>query len=94
MIFNSHSSFDFTFINFFSISENVIDKKTKMEGCGTTRKLERQIEEELGDDYVVDLKKNYDLPDAYKYDKIPEFWNGRNIQDFIDPEILEVYFFP
>lgn len=61
-----------------------------MEGAGKTRKLEKDIEEELGDDYTVDLKKNYDLPEAFKYDKIPEFWNGHNIQDFIDPEILEV----
>ncbi|XP_034243355.1 nucleolar GTP-binding protein 1 [Thrips palmi] len=71
------------------IPENVVEKKNKMEGTGKTRKLEKDIEEELGDEYVIDLKKNYDLPDTYKYDKIPEFWNGHNIQDFIDPEILE-----
>jgi len=51
------------------------------------RKLERDIELELGDDYVLDLKKNYDIVDEEKYDVIPEVWNGRNIADFIDPDI-------
>jgi len=53
------------------------------------RKLERDLEVELGDDYVLDLKKNYDLPDEYKYDIIPELWEGHNIADYIDPEIFE-----
>jgi len=50
------------------------------------RKLEKDLEEELGDDYVLDLKKNYDLPEEYKYDVIPEIWEGHNIADYIDPE--------
>ena len=58
-----------------------------------TRKLEREIEMEEGDDYVLDLKKNFDIPQSYKYDIIPEFWEGHNIADFIDPDILEVYNF-
>merc|ERR1719486_940141 len=53
------------------------------------RKTERQIELELGDDYIVDLKKNYDLPDDQKYDVIPETWQGHNIADFVDPDIME-----
>ncbi|KAL1132662.1 hypothetical protein AAG570_010614 [Ranatra chinensis] len=52
-------------------------------------KLERDLELELGDDYMLDLKKNYDLPEEYKYDIIPEFWEGHNIADYIDPEIFE-----
>ncbi|KAK7789081.1 hypothetical protein R5R35_008697, partial [Gryllus longicercus] len=36
-----------------------------------------------------DLRKNYDLPGDYKYDIIPEIWEGHNIADYIDPEILE-----
>lgn len=51
------------------------------------RKLERDIELELGDDYILDLKKNYDLPEGEKYDIIPEVWNGKNIADYIDPNI-------
>ncbi|KAF8446553.1 P-loop containing nucleoside triphosphate hydrolase protein [Kalaharituber pfeilii] len=54
------------------------------------RKLEREIEEEEGGAgvYSVDLKKNYILDDpSWKHDKIPELLNGRNVYDFIDPEI-------
>lgn len=47
---------------------------------------------ELGDDYVLDLKKNYDIPDEYKYDTIPEIWEGHNIADYIDPDIFKVGF--
>ena len=55
-----------------------------------TRKLERDIELEKGDDYLLDLKKRYILSnDEEKYDVIPEIVNGKNITDFVDPEILE-----
>jgi len=53
------------------------------------RKTERELELELGDEYSLDLKKNYDLPEDQKYDIIPETWNGHNIADYIDPEIME-----
>lgn len=42
---------------------------------------------ELGDDYVLDLKKKYDIPDEEKYDIAPEVWLGHNIADFVDPNI-------
>lgn len=72
-------------------SENVLRKKQlEEETRGVKRKLERDIELEEGDDYILNLKKNYDLPEAYKYDNIPEIWEGHNIADFIDPEILKV----
>ncbi|KAI9934796.1 Nucleolar GTP-binding protein 1 [Aspergillus wentii] len=54
------------------------------------RMLERDIEEENGGAgvYNIDLKKNYDLADdEWKHDKIPEVWNGKNIYDFVDPDI-------
>ena len=54
------------------------------------KKLERDIEEEMGDDYILDLKKHYNLPEEYKYDIIPEIWEGKNIADYIDPDILKV----
>lgn len=55
------------------------------------RKLERDIEEELGDDYVLDLKKEYtDIPEEERWDIIPEIWEGHNIADYIDPEIFDV----
>jgi len=54
------------------------------------RKTEREIELEEGDDYIVDLKKNYDLANPeHKYDVVPETWQGHNVADFIDPDIME-----
>merc|ERR1719490_736623 len=52
-------------------------------------KSERALELEQGDDYILDLKKKYDLPEDQKYDVIPETWQGHNIADFIDPDIME-----
>lgn len=70
------------------IPESVLQKRQKEEQ--KKRKLERDIEEELGDDYVLDLKKNYvEIPEEERYDIIPEFWEGHNIADYIDPEIFD-----
>lgn len=74
----------------FFFSESVLVKKQAEQS--RKRKLERDIEMELGDDYVLDLKKNYDIPDEYKYDVIPELWEGHNIADYIDPDIFKVSF--
>ncbi len=53
------------------------------------RKLERDIELEMGDDYFLDLNKNYLLAnDEEKYDIIPEILEGRNVADYIDPDIM------
>lgn len=56
------------------------------------RKLERDYEQALDgiDVYSVDMKKNYILADdSWKYDVMPEFYNGKNVADFIDPDIEE-----
>lgn len=56
------------------------------------RKLERDIEEENGGAgvYNFDMKKNYLLADDdWKHDKVPEFFNGKNIADYVDPDIEE-----
>lgn len=53
-------------------------------------KLERDLEGELGGAgvYNIDLKKNYMLEnDDWRHDKMPEVFNGRNVYDFIDPDI-------
>ena len=53
-------------------------------------KLARDIEFENGGAGVfnVDLKENYLLAnDEWKHDKIPEIMDGKNVADFIDPEI-------
>ena len=54
------------------------------------RRTERDIEVEMGDDYVLDLNKKFMLAnDDEKYDVIPEHWHGHNIADYIDPDIKE-----
>jgi nucleolar GTP-binding protein len=70
--------------------ESVVKRRQDAATHGVKRKLEKDIEEEMGDDYILDLKKNYDLPDDYKYDIIPEIWEGHNIADYIDRDIFEV----
>merc|ERR1712037_683318 len=71
------------------MQRNLAEDEEEMETSVPKRKTEREIELEQGDDYIVDLKKNYDLPDDQKYDIIPETWQGHNIADFIDPDIME-----
>jgi nucleolar GTP-binding protein len=54
------------------------------------RKLARDIEEENGGAgvYNVDLKDKYMLEnEEWKHDKIPEVFDGKNVYDFIDPDI-------
>merc|ERR1712080_695656 len=70
--------------------EQKMEDDDDMETSVPKRKTERDIELEEGDDYIVDLKKNFDLanPD-HKYDVVPETWQGHNIADFIDPDIME-----
>lgn len=56
------------------------------------RMLEKDLEVENGGAgvYNVNLKKKYLLEnDDWKYDIIPEFLDGHNVADFIDPEIEE-----
>ena len=53
-------------------------------------KLARDIEEEEGGAgvYNVDLKDKYLLADDdWKHDRVPEVYNGKNVYDFIDPDI-------
>lgn len=54
------------------------------------RTLARDVEAENGGAGVfnVDLKADYILDDpSWKYDKMPEFLDGKNVYDFIDPDI-------
>lgn len=59
------------------------------------RKLERELELELEDDYILDLKKHYMLKnEEEKYDVVPEIWEGHNLADFVDPDIQQVLCLP
>lgn len=54
-------------------------------------RLERDIELENGGAgvYSVDIKKNYlEMDPDERHDVMPEFLNGRNVADFIDPDIV------
>lgn len=54
------------------------------------RKLERDIEEEEGGPgvYSHDMRKNHILANEdWRYDVVPEFFEGKNVQDFLDPDI-------
>lgn len=67
-------------------------KKRMEASAGVERKLARDIEAENGGAgvYNVNLKENYLLANPeWKYDVIPEIMDGKNIADFIDPEIEE-----
>lgn len=72
------------------IPESVLKHRKGMQEGHKSKKLERHIEEELMDDYSLDLNKNKDLEnDEWKYDKIPHFWNGYNVADFVDPDVVK-----
>lgn len=54
------------------------------------RRLARDIEEENGGAgvYNVNLKDQYQLDEEdWKYDRVPEVFDGKNVSDFIDPDI-------
>lgn len=73
------------------IPEGVIKKRAEI-AAGVERKLARDIELENGGAgvYNVNLKDNYIMSNPeWKYDVIPEIMDGKNIADFIDPEIEE-----
>uniref|UniRef100_A0A3Q2CP35 Nucleolar GTP-binding protein 1 n=1 Tax=Cyprinodon variegatus TaxID=28743 RepID=A0A3Q2CP35_CYPVA len=71
------------------IPEGALNRKKAMEVDAPKRKLERDLEMELGDDYILDLQKYWDLMNEdEKQDKIPEVWEGHNIADYIDPDIM------
>ena len=53
------------------------------------RKLQKEYERELGEDYKFDDKKLYMVSDDQKYDIIPELLDGKNVADYIDPDIFE-----
>ncbi|TTH23514.1 Nucleolar GTP-binding protein 1 [Bagarius yarrelli] len=72
------------------IPEGAVLRRKTMEVDAPKRKLEKDLEMELGDDYTLDLQKYWDLMNAdEKHDKIPEIWEGHNIADYIDPEIMK-----
>eukprot|EP00054_Salpingoeca_dolichothecata_P018244 m.111796 g.111796 ORF g.111796 m.111796 type:complete len:648 (+) comp22795_c0_seq3:65-2008(+) len=53
------------------------------------KKTRRDLEVEQGVDYQMDTKSYYQLANPeWKYDVIPEIVDGKNVADFIDPDIM------
>lgn len=80
-------------IFFFYQLQAVLDKKQAMavEGAEPKRKLAKDLENELGEDYYMDMRQHWDLAkDDEKHDIIPEIYLGKNVADFIDPDIMKV----
>lgn len=77
------------------IPEAVLSRKKIMETDGKPKKkLAKELEQELGDDYHLDLQEHWILEnEKEKGDVVPEIYLGRNIADFIDPDIMKVYCF-
>ncbi|EFC41700.1 predicted protein [Naegleria gruberi] len=72
------------------IPESVILKRNIENEMEDERITEKHLENEGGGSgvYMPDYKKHYLLKnEEWKYDIIPEFINGKNIADFVDPEI-------
>ena len=71
------------------VPKNLPDLKSNKENLmKVDKKLEKDIEEELGPDYILDLTKKWLINPGERTDKIPELWNGHNFADFIDPQIM------
>lgn len=73
------------------IPESVQSLKKVMDtDVKSKKKSLRDLEIEEGDEYTVDLRKHWNLPnEEEKYDIIPEIWQGHNVADFIDPDIMK-----
>lgn len=72
------------------IPEGVKNRKKYDKNDPERRKLARDIEEENGGAgvYSVDMRADYILAnDEWKYDKIPEIFDGKNVYDYVDPDI-------
>jgi nucleolar GTP-binding protein len=72
------------------IPEGVKDRKKYDKTDPERRRLARDEEEENGGAGVfnVDMKADYMLANPeWKYDKIPEIYDGKNVYDFVDPDI-------
>ncbi|CAE6491229.1 unnamed protein product [Rhizoctonia solani] len=70
---------------------DIVKERTKYDKDDPERiKLEKDLEAEGGGAgvYNIDTRKNWILQDeSWKYDVMPEIWEGKNVADFIDPDI-------
>ncbi|CAN1200122.1 Nucleolar GTP-binding protein 1 [Linum perenne] len=74
------------------IPEAVLEAKAKEAEQKEKRKTEKDLEEENGGAgvYSASLRKHHILAnEEWKEDILPEFLDGHNVYDFIDPDILQ-----
>lgn len=67
-----------------------VEEARRRRDAGEKKKTEKDLQEEQGGAgvYSQDVRKRWDLEDdSWKYDIMPEIWDGHNIADFIDPDI-------
>lgn len=75
-----------------NIPDGALDRVKYDKNDPNRPKTEKDLEVEAGGAgvYNYDMKKKYLLEDDdWKHDVIPEFWEGHNVADFIDPDIEE-----
>ena len=74
------------------IPQAVLDKKKAMQvEEGKKKKLAVEMEKELAEDYYLDMRHHWDLKkEEDRGDVIPEIFLGKNVADYIDPDIMKV----
>jgi nucleolar GTP-binding protein len=73
-------------------TQAVLESQAKGAAAKPARRLERDIQEEEGGAgvYSAKLQKHHMLADeSWKDDVVPEIMDGKNIADFIDPDIMQ-----
>jgi len=66
-----------------------IKKQSMVVDDDAPKKLQKHVEQEELENYNFDEKALYFIKDDEKYDVVPEIMNGKNIADYIDPDIFE-----
>lgn len=66
-----------------------IKKRSMVVDDDAPKKLQKHVEQEELENYNFDEKALYFVKDDEKYDVVPEIMNGKNIADYIDPDIFE-----
>ena len=58
--------------------------------CHNRRKFAKDLQAELREDYSTNLRDEWDLENPeWRYDDIPEIVDGKNVVDFVDPDLDE-----
>lgn len=77
-----------------SIPASVLDARANPHAVASTRVLQKDLMNANGGAgvYSFDFREHYKgmlKSDDWVFDSIPEIWNGKNVADFVDPDILK-----